>query len=154
MSLGVRVEDTTEVTSPCWLAQFLTNQGLVIPEATYTNEVPDHSVTCSRTMDLMDSDETVTCVGNLLDQFIDEKDNCRKTAETSNSQITNFRNQHYSFEETCNTYAAGSSDQMKQNSLHSHEVTYNSNSPRSCSVTYTSEKMDRNKSATSQHPKT
>ena len=82
--LGVQVDGTTDVTSPCWLAQFLANQGVVFPDITQTSESPDHLSAAGG----IQSHSGLTCISNLPDQLTEDNDNCRLTTGTSNSEVT------------------------------------------------------------------
>ena len=88
--LGVQVDATTDVTSPCWLAQFLANQGVVFPDITQSSESPDHLTAAGG----IQTHSGLTCISNLPDQLTEDNDNCRLTTETSNSEVTKMSNEH------------------------------------------------------------
>ena len=90
--LGVQVDGTTDVTSPCWLAQFLANQGAVFPDITQTSESPDHLNVAGG----IQTHSGLTCISNLPDQLTEDNDNCRLTTGTSNSEVTKMSNERKS----------------------------------------------------------
>ena len=88
--LGVQVDGTTDVTSPCWLAQFLANQGVGFPDVTQTSENPDHLTAAGGSQ----THSGLTCISNLPDQLTEDNDNCRLTTGTSNSEVTKMSTEH------------------------------------------------------------
>ena len=78
------------MTSPCWLAQFLANQGVVFPDITQTNESPDHLSAAGG----IQTHSGLTCISNLPDQLTEDNDNCRLTTGASNSEVTKMSNEH------------------------------------------------------------
>ena len=111
--VGVQVNGTTDVTSPCWLTQFLANQGVVFPDITQSSESPDHLIAAEG----IQTHSGLTCISNLPDQLTEDNDNCRVTTGTSNAEVTKMCTEHKNVAPSCSIPDSNCDDITRRGNL-------------------------------------